>query len=136
MNFVIIYFTAYGNVNILVLLSALFEFPKDEMLFSQEVQKRDLEDQHLVRLSKALPKYYRKLMAQLGLSNIEIETCLTNHEKSIEEAVHSMLTEWLLRQRNRIEAYVTIGMALCHNNVRLNLIAGEVLDYPPVTTDV
>ena len=75
-------------------------------------------------------------MTELGLSNNEIAACLKNHGKSIEEAVHSMLTEWLIRQRNRHEAYVTMGMALCHKNVGLNIIAGEVLDYPPVMTDM
>ena len=62
-------------------------------------------------------------MTKLGLSNNEIDTCLTNHEKSIVEAVHSMLTEWLLRQRNHNEAYIAIGEAL--RDVGLNLIAGE-----------
>ena len=75
-------------------------------------------------------------MTKLGLSNSEIDTCLTNNDKSIEEAVQSMLTEWLLRQRNRTEAYITIGTALCFNHVGLNLIAGEVLDFPPVTIDI
>ena len=90
----------------------------------------------MVKLSKALQKYYRKVMTKLGLSNNEIDTCLTNHDKSIEEAVQSMLTEWLLRQRNRTEAYIAIGTALCCKDVGLNLIAGEVLDFPPVTTDM
>ena len=75
-------------------------------------------------------------MTNLGLSNNEIDTCLTNHEESIEEAVHSMLTKWLLRQRSRTEVYIAIGTALCSKDVGLNLIAGEVLDYPPVTTDM
>ena len=107
------------------------------MFFLQEVQKWTLEDQHLVKLSQEPPpKSYRKLMTALGLSSNEIDTCSHYHEKSTQEAVHSMLTEWLLRQRNRIEAYVTMGMALCHKDVGLNLIAGEVLDYPPVMTDM
>ena len=104
------------------------------IIFLQAVKKRELEDEDLVKLSKVLPKYYGKLMTKLGLLNIEIDTCLTNHDRSIEEAVHSMLTQWLLRQRNRSEAYIAIGEAL--RDVGLNLIAGEVLDFPPVTTDM
>ena len=66
--------------------------------------------------------------------NISLLTSCTDPE-SIAAANHDILKNWLNRQDNRCAAYTTLGEALIHPDVGLNLIAREVLDYPPAKTE-
>ena len=75
----------------------------------------------------------KRLARQLDISKTEVETSF-NKQKSFttKEAIHDILKNWLNRQDNRFAAYIAMGEALTHPNVSLNLIAREVLNYPPV----
>ena len=103
------------------------------MCVKQVPPQRELTDSNIDELSAKLDKEEtRRLGLKLGMSSTEMDKCFNNHTSSITEAVSSVLKTWLKRQRYRKEAYISLGKALCHPDVGLNLHAGEVLDYPPV----
>ena len=77
----------------------------------------------------------KRLSSQLDISKQEVNTRYATHctdRTAVTAANHDILSDWLKRQNSREEAYVIMGEALTHPDVGLNLIAREVLDYPPV----
>ena len=77
----------------------------------------------------------KRLSSQLDISQQEVNTRYATHctdRAAVTAANHDILSDWLKRQNSREEAYVIMGEALTHPDVGLNLIAREVLNYPPV----
>ena len=103
------------------------------MCVKQIPAERELTDSNIDKLSAKLDKdETRRLGLKLGMASTDMDKCFSNHATSTTEAVSSVLKTWLKRQRDRTEAYICLGKALCHPDVGLNLYAGEVLSYPPV----
>ena len=91
-----------------------------------------MSDAHIATLSTRLQKDgVRRLALHLGVSSADINNSFTDHPSISEAAIH-ILTSWLHGQNDRKEAYRNMGEALRHEDVKLKLIAREVLDYPPV----
>ena len=65
----------------------------------------------------------------LAIPQHDIDFYLSNNGVSEKEAIFSLLKRWLKRQNSRQEAYNLMGQALVHNDVGLNLLATEILDY-------
>ena len=77
----------------------------------------------------------KRLSSQLDMSQQEVNTRYATHctdRAAVTAANQDILSDWLKRQNSREEAYVIMGEALTHPDVGLNLIAREVLNYPPV----
>ena len=95
-----------------------------------------LLDHQLDALSRRLSKTnVYNLAAQLNISTqvVDASFCyFCTDSISTEKATHHVLTNWLNRQNNRKEAYLKLGEALTHPDVGLNLLAREVLHYPPM----
>ena len=73
----------------------------------------------------------KRLAAELDISPKQIITFLNlSTHGSMARANYDILKTWLNNQNSREEAYVMMGEALIRAG--LNLIAREVLDYPPV----
>ena len=70
------------------------------------------------------------LALHLGVSSTEI-TSSFNDNTTVGEAADHILTTWLHAQNDRREAYTKMGAKLVNENVKLNLIAHEVLDFRP-----
>ena len=76
----------------------------------------------------------KRLAAQLGISPQEVNSWYTvrcTDQAAVTAANRDILSDWLKRQNSREEAYVIMVGALTHPDVGLNLIAREVLKYPP-----
>ena len=74
----------------------------------------------------------KRLSHQLGISPQDVDTSFHKQRPfTTKEAIKGVLTNWLNRQDNRYAAYIAMGEALIHPDVGLNLIAREVLNYPP-----
>ena len=86
----------------------------------------------MVKLCSQLKKEeFKRLALFLGASEVEIETSHTD-KGTVSESANQVLARWLNGQNNRREAYNNMGAALVHNDVKLKLIAKEVLNYPPM----
>ena len=74
----------------------------------------------------------KRLVLQLDISSEEVETSLNQQRQfTTKEAIQNILQKWLKRQDNRYVVYITMGKALIHPDVGLNLVATEVLKYHP-----
>ena len=95
---------------------------------------RPLRDDILERLSEELAADDMKRLAPLlGVSQQEVKTRYAAHctdRTAVTAANHDILKDWLKRQNSREKAYDLMGKALIRAG--LNLIAWEVLNYPPV----
>ena len=101
-------------------------------IFQSDFSDRKLTDANILTLSSRLMKdSVRRLALHLGVSSADIDSSFNDHPAGKEAANH-ILTNWLHGQNDRKEAYRNMGEALRHKDVNLKLIAGEVLDYPPV----
>ena len=91
-----------------------------------------MSDANILTISSRLKKdTLRRLVLYLGFSSSDIDSSFTDHS-TVSEAANHILTNWLHGQNNRKEAYRKMGEALRHKDVKLPLIAREVLDYPPL----
>ena len=91
-----------------------------------------MSNANILTLSSRLKKEgIKRLALHLGVSSADIDNSFSDHPAGA-EAVNHILTNWLDGQDGRKEAYRSMGEALRHKDVKLPLIAREVLDYPPV----
>ena len=75
----------------------------------------------------------KRLASQLAILPQEVETSFNKLRPfTTKESIRDILKNWLNRQDSRHAAYIAMGEALAHPDVGLNLIAREVLNYPPV----
>ena len=97
---------------------------------SIHVEGGKLVDHHLEKLSTRLNKeeIYR-LGRKLGIPSRQIDASFMKFCSSEKDAILHILSRWLKRQNSREEAYLVLGDAMIHPDVRLNLIAKEVLGY-------
>ena len=89
-----------------------------------------LTDQMLDKLSADLDKREAALLAAiLGMSQNDINDYLYDKNVPEKEAIFKLLKRWLKGQNSREEAYDLMGQALVRDDVGLNLLATEVLNY-------
>ena len=72
-----------------------------------------------------------RLQPKLEITDGDINISFIKNCSNPQKAKFEIFKSWLKRQPSREAAYVTMGEALIHPDVGLNLIATEVLDYPP-----
>ena len=116
--------TAFGSTCVDILLRVYLPWLQSNMRaltddimewLSQRLSRDDME--HLANELDISPHYF---------------SCLAEHCQQCEfQSTNNILRNWLRYQTSREEAYILMGNALRHPDVGLNLIAREVLDYPP-----
>ena len=78
------------------------------------------------------------LATRLNISSEEVKMTFGEHcidYIPVREAIHDILKAWFKKQPNIKQAYDTLGNAMVHREVGLNLIAREILGYEPLKQD-
>ena len=90
--------------------------------------RRCLKDLDIYKISTRVdnPMILHRLALQLNIKRHEIQTALTNHRFSLQEAAHAVLCTWFLTQQSPQEAFVEMRHALIQ--AELQLIVNTVLD--------
>ena len=102
---------------------------------NRKLSRKTIDDDILDKISVYMSDNdIKRLAPKLKISPIEMYDSYTKHDTdpaAIQGAVYDILKTWSNKQNSCKEARNILGEALIHSNVGLNLIAREVLNYPP-----
>ena len=106
-------------------LSQIIQFLSDE-----------LDDSHVFELSRRITS--ESELMNLGINGLKlreyiIDAALFRHPKDIQDAAHDVLTEWVQRQSNRVDAYHSL--LRCLKQCEMNQLARDLQKLAVGTID-
>ena len=122
----------HPDVGLKLLATEILDYQSGAQTSSVYKGNKELQNYHIKNLSQRLHKddMYR-LAPKLNISIVTVDSTFAKYCTNTNEAIKEILHSWLKRQTSREDAYVKLGEALIHPDVGLNLVAREILDYPP-----
>ena len=122
----------HPDVGLNLLATEILDYPSGAQTASIYKGNKELQNDQIKNLSQRLHKddMYR-LAPKLNISIGTVDSTFAKYCTNTSEAINEILHSWLKRQNSREEAYMKLGEALIHPDVGLNLVAREILDYPP-----
>ena len=122
----------HPDVGLNLLATEILDYPSGAQTSSIYKGSKELQNDQIKTLSQRLHKddMYR-LAPKLNISIETVDSTFAKYCTNTNEAIKEILHSWLKRQTSREDAYVKLGEALIHPDVGLNLVAREILDYPP-----
>ena len=124
----------HPDVGLNLLATEILDFPSSAQPSTVHRNGKKLQNYQIQDLSQRLRRddMYR-LAPKLNISVETVDSAFAKYCTNISEAIKEILNSWLKRQKSRGDAYVKLGEGLIHPDVGLNLVAREVLGYPPLT---